>query len=307
MVRTAQILTARILALVPAGALGQSPEPAPPHVPLRKTIGRAKPVIVPSLIILNSEGASLTKHTLALSGVARNAIVFADRPVRSAGHALTHHLLEEWEDGDHSFGRDRPNAKVSTFSKDGEAIRDAVVVLRSPKLEGDRLTFAVDILGRESRRRRWSGLRLHRRHRVASNTSVLCRYGSPHGPSRRLVCGCGRGGRLCCVTTVRAAGLRPLPVSTLLLRRRIPFLLEIRRLRAPRLSPALTAAMPPFRRSRHRFRRVEAFQAALFPRYVGPRLLLEIDHRQSRGGKFFLQSGQCRLSAPCDQPPGEIL
>jgi hypothetical protein len=32
------------------------------------------------------------------------------------------------------------------FSKDGEAVRDAVVVLKSPKLEGDRLTFAVQVL-----------------------------------------------------------------------------------------------------------------------------------------------------------------
>jgi hypothetical protein len=35
---------------------------------------------------------------------------------------------------------------VSAFSKDGSVIRDAVVVLKTPKLEGDRLTFDVDVL-----------------------------------------------------------------------------------------------------------------------------------------------------------------
>jgi hypothetical protein len=35
---------------------------------------------------------------------------------------------------------------VSAFSKDGSKIADAVVVLKSPKLEGDRLTFAVQVL-----------------------------------------------------------------------------------------------------------------------------------------------------------------
>ena len=35
---------------------------------------------------------------------------------------------------------------VSAFSKDGSKIRDAVVVLKTPKLEGDRLTFDVDVL-----------------------------------------------------------------------------------------------------------------------------------------------------------------
>jgi hypothetical protein len=34
---------------------------------------------------------------------------------------------------------------VSAFSKDG-SVRDAVVVLMSPKLEGDRLTFDVQVL-----------------------------------------------------------------------------------------------------------------------------------------------------------------
>ena len=42
--------------------------------------------------------------------------------------------------------KDPPNATVSAFSKDGPAIRDAVVVLKTPKLEGDRLTFDVDVL-----------------------------------------------------------------------------------------------------------------------------------------------------------------
>ena len=38
------------------------------------------------------------------------------------------------------------NATVSVFSTDGSKIRDAVVVLRTAKLEGDRLTFDVQVL-----------------------------------------------------------------------------------------------------------------------------------------------------------------
>ena len=71
---------------------------------------------------------------------------FADRPVRSAGHVLTTHLLEEWATGSDSFAKDPPNATVSVFSKDGSAIRDAVVVLKTPNLSGDRLTFEVQVL-----------------------------------------------------------------------------------------------------------------------------------------------------------------
>ena len=81
-----------------------------------------------------------------LTGVAPNSIVFADRPVRAAGHDTTSHIIEDWAMGTDNFAKDPPNATVSAFSKDGSAIRDAVVVLKTPKLEGDRLTFDVDVL-----------------------------------------------------------------------------------------------------------------------------------------------------------------
>jgi hypothetical protein len=100
---------------------------------------------VPSLIVLNARGATLQGSTLTLLGVASDAIIFADRPVRSAGHALTTHLLEEWT-GNDSFGKDPPNATVSVFNKDASATKDAVVVLTSPKLDGDNLTFGVKVL-----------------------------------------------------------------------------------------------------------------------------------------------------------------
>ncbi len=55
-------------------------------------------------------------------------------------------LLEEWADGSDSFGKDPPNATVSVLGKDASTLKDAVVVLRSPKLEGDNLTFSVKTL-----------------------------------------------------------------------------------------------------------------------------------------------------------------
>jgi len=134
----------------PVLALAQTAAPPPAHVPLQKTIGQTGASdIVPSLIVMNARGATLQGGKLTLTGVSPNSIVFADRPVRAAGHALTTHLLEEWAPGNTdsaSFTKEPPNATVSAFSKDGSAIRDAVVVLKTPKLEGDRLTFDVDVL-----------------------------------------------------------------------------------------------------------------------------------------------------------------
>ena len=132
-----------------APALAQSTPATPEHVPLQKTIGQAGPDIVPSLIVMNARGASLQGGKLTLTGAAPNSIVFADRPVRAAGHSLTTDLLQEWSpnnQSDESFTKDPPNATVSVFSADGSKVRDAVVVLKTAKLEGDRLTFVVDVL-----------------------------------------------------------------------------------------------------------------------------------------------------------------
>jgi hypothetical protein len=121
---------------------------APAH-PSMKTIGTpaaaAKPEIVPSLFVLNSRGATLQGDTLTLTGVMPHSIIFADRPVRSAGHQLTADVIADWGAGDDSFVKNPPNATISVFGKDG-SVKDAVVVLKSPKLEGDKLTFNVQIL-----------------------------------------------------------------------------------------------------------------------------------------------------------------
>jgi len=120
-----------------------------PASPSLKTIGTpsaaAKPEIVPSLFVMNSRGATLQGDTLVLIGVTPSSIIFADRPVRSAGHQPTADVIAEWGSGEDSFAKNPPNATVSVFGKDG-AVKDAVVVLKNPKLEGDKLTFNVQPL-----------------------------------------------------------------------------------------------------------------------------------------------------------------
>jgi len=138
-------LSAPATAQTPAAPATSATQTAP-QAP--KTIGRPQPPqIVPSMIVLNARGAKLEGQKLTLDGVSPNAIVFADRPVRSAGHALTAHLLEEWSiNSPDSFAKTAPNATVSVFNKAKAGVVDAVVVLKSPKLEGERLTFDVDVL-----------------------------------------------------------------------------------------------------------------------------------------------------------------
>jgi hypothetical protein len=144
--RLAGLMLATAFAFAPQAALAQSGTGLEQHVPLQKTIGQGKPQIVPSLFVMNSSGVSLQGGKLTLTGVTPSSIVFADRPVRAAGHDLTSRIIEDWSKGSDNFTQDPPNATVSGFSKDGARVKDAVVVLKNPKLEGDRLTFDVDVL-----------------------------------------------------------------------------------------------------------------------------------------------------------------
>src|SRR5690606_24227755 len=75
-----------------------------PHVPLEKTIGQVTPTgLVPSLAVINSAGATLDGGKLVLTGVSKNSIVFADRPVRAAGHVTTEQFIMQWDEGKDNF------------------------------------------------------------------------------------------------------------------------------------------------------------------------------------------------------------
>jgi hypothetical protein len=134
------------LVCIPRAVFAQSTSNMPSHVPLQKTIGQVGTEVVPSLLVFNAHGAELQKDKLVLNGISPSTIVFADRPVRAAGHDTTAHVVEDWNKGSDNFAKDLPNATVSAFTKDGSGVKDAVVVLKSPKLEGDRLTFDVEVL-----------------------------------------------------------------------------------------------------------------------------------------------------------------
>lgn len=148
----AALLAASTLLGLPHAAGAQTagaPQSVPQSAPLAgKTIGKPQqPQLVPSMIVLTARGAKLAGQTLTLEGISPSAIVFADRPIRSAGHALTKHLLEEWSSSaPDSFAKDPPNATVSVLNKGKGEVVDAVMVLKSPKLEGDKLVFNVEVI-----------------------------------------------------------------------------------------------------------------------------------------------------------------
>jgi len=85
--------------------------------------------------------------TLTLDGVSGNTLFFSDRPERIAGNMATGRFVPFWSTGKDSFLSDPPNADVSIL--DGDELKQVVVVLRDPVLDGDALTYKVEVIDGE--------------------------------------------------------------------------------------------------------------------------------------------------------------
>ena len=140
--RAAVLTAGLVLAATAAGAADQTQ-----HVPLAKTVGKvSNQAPVPSLGVINAKGATLADGKLVLDGIAGNVIVFADRPVRAAGHEDMDLFIARWGDGKDSFAKDPPNATISVLGGSDAGVADAVVTISNPKLDGDKLTFDAKVL-----------------------------------------------------------------------------------------------------------------------------------------------------------------
>jgi hypothetical protein len=92
-------------------------------------------------------GMAYDDGQLTLNGIAPTTLYFSDRPNRITGHISTDEFFDTWGDGDDSFASDPPNAVLSIFSE--EEVNDVVVVLKDPALDGDQMSYQVEILDGE--------------------------------------------------------------------------------------------------------------------------------------------------------------
>ncbi len=86
---------------------------------------------------------SATKK-LTLSGISPVTLAFSDRPERIAGNMETEAFIPFWSKGKDSFLSDPPNADLSIL--EGQTLQQVVVVLKDPVLEGDRLTYTIEVV-----------------------------------------------------------------------------------------------------------------------------------------------------------------
>ncbi len=102
---------------------------------------------IEALFVQTGTSLTSTSGSVTLHGVAPATLYFSDRPKREHGHLTTKRFVGLWNEGENSFAVDPPNAVLSFIEDDATAApEDAVVVLSSPKIDGDKITYAIKIL-----------------------------------------------------------------------------------------------------------------------------------------------------------------
>jgi hypothetical protein len=83
-------------------------------------------------------------NKLTLENVSPVTVFFTDRPERIAGNMNTTRFIPFWSEGKDSFKSDPPNADISIV--EGKELKQTVVELQDPVLEGSNLTYTVKLL-----------------------------------------------------------------------------------------------------------------------------------------------------------------
>jgi len=84
---------------------------------------------------------------LTLEDVGGSTLFFSDRPERIAGNMKTTAFVPFWSKGKDSFLSDPPNADLSIL--EGSELKQVVIVLKDPELNGKNLTYSVKAVSGE--------------------------------------------------------------------------------------------------------------------------------------------------------------
>jgi hypothetical protein len=99
---------------------------------------------IEAMFVQTAQGVRGGDGTMTLIKLAPATLYFSDRPERIVGHLSAQHFVDLWDKGENSFAEDPPNAVLAFPNGDG--LEDTVIVLRDPKLDGDQITYKVDVL-----------------------------------------------------------------------------------------------------------------------------------------------------------------
>jgi hypothetical protein len=102
-----------------------------------------------ALFVQSAQGVTSGAGDMTLHGLAPSTLMFSDRPERIVGHLTPEQFIEGWGHGTNSFLDDPPNAVLSFLDEGDESPEDVVVTLTNPLLDGEDLTYTVNVLDGE--------------------------------------------------------------------------------------------------------------------------------------------------------------
>jgi hypothetical protein len=102
--------------------------------------------MIEEMFVQLAKAASSSDGSLTLEDASPSTLYFADRPERVVGHMTNEQFIADWGEGDDSFAADPPNAVLSFVEPGADLPSDVVVVLHEPALDGDNITYDVDVL-----------------------------------------------------------------------------------------------------------------------------------------------------------------
>jgi hypothetical protein len=101
---------------------------------------------IEALFVQSAHGLTSSAGTVTFHGLAHATLFFSDRPQRVVGHLSSRKFVDQWGEGDDSFAEDPPNAVVSFLEDGDETPEEVTMTIRHPHLEGNTLTYQIDIL-----------------------------------------------------------------------------------------------------------------------------------------------------------------
>ena len=115
-------------------------------------LATAQPKAQPSLLFvqmaqkIDYKKTDATNGVMTLYDVPSQTMFFTDRPNRTVGNVPTSAFVNKWtaDKGPNGFATNPPNAAVTVFQSDGA--KTAIVELRNPRLDGNKLSYDVKVL-----------------------------------------------------------------------------------------------------------------------------------------------------------------
>ena len=101
---------------------------------------------IDAMFVQIARGMSSSYRSLTLHGLSPLTLFVSGGPQRVVGQLQTKEFVDQWGEGENSFADDPPNAVVAFLGEGDTVPQEAVVVLNYPQLDGDTLSYTVDVL-----------------------------------------------------------------------------------------------------------------------------------------------------------------